>query len=216
MLAEMAPVREPSTYSSNVREFPRDHVGDADLVARVADGDAQALNVVWDRYAVAVRAALFACLGPDSAIDDLVQDVFLGFYRRAGQIHNPAALRSYLLGAAVRSATFERRTRARRSRWLGLFASRSERSRSQPPDVEVNDVVRTLVRVLSTLPARAREAFVLRYVDDLSPPEVAVALGVSESTAKRAIAKGRERVLMHSSTDPVLHGYLLTTLGGRP
>ena len=219
MLVAMAAARVPSVRPSNVREFPRDRVTDAsrdaDLVSRVAAGDGQALNVVWCRYASAVRAALFACLGPDHAIDDLTQDVFLGFYRRAGHIQNPSALRSYLLGAAVRSATFERRTRARRSRWLGLFATQGQKHSVQAPEVEANDVVRTLVRVLGAIPERAREAFVLRYVDDLSPAEVAVALGVSESTAKRAIAKGRERVLFHAGQDAVLHAYLVANIGGR-
>jgi RNA polymerase sigma-70 factor, ECF subfamily len=204
-----------SVRPSNVREIPRDRIGDAELVSRVASGDGQALNVVWDRYASAVRAALFACLGPDHAIDDLVQEVFLAFFRRASQIQNPSALRSYLLGAAVRSATFERRTRARRSRWLGLFASDGQHESIHAPEVDANDVVRTLVRVLGAIPERAREAFVLRYVDDLSPAEVAVALGVSESTAKRAIAKGRERVLYHASEDAVLHAYLVANVGGR-
>jgi RNA polymerase sigma-70 factor, ECF subfamily len=215
MLAMMAPARNPASRPSNVREFPRDRVGDAELVAKVAAGEAQALSVVWDRYATTVRAALFACLGPDHAIDDLLQEIFLGFYRRAGRIENPSALRSYLLGAAVRSATFERRTRARRSRWVGVFASVVRHDAMHGSEVEANDVVRTLVRALAAIPARAREAFVLRYVDDLSPAEVAIALGVSESTAKRAIAKGRERVLFHASSDPILHRYLLSCTGGR-
>jgi RNA polymerase sigma-70 factor (ECF subfamily) len=171
--------------------------------------------LVWERYARAVRAALFASLGPDHAIDDLLQEVFLGFFRRASRIEKPSALRSYLLGAAVRSATFERRTRARRSRWLGLFASDRQTDAAHSPDVDANDVIRSLTQVLEQLPERAREAFVLRYVDDLSPPEIAVALGVSESTAKRAIAKGRERALFYATRDPVLHGYLTKVMGGR-
>lgn len=215
MLARVARASESAIRGSNVREFPRERVADAELVARVAAGDAQAVSLVWERYASAVRAALFVCLGPDHAIDDLLQEVFLGFYRRAGQIQNPSALRSYLLGAAVRSATFERRTRARRSRWLGLFASDAGHAVVHSPEVEANDVVRTLVRLLSSIPARAREAFVLRYVDDLSPAEVAVALGVSESTAKRAICKGRERMLSLAAKDSVLRGFLSTMLGGR-
>lgn len=215
MLSVMSTAREPVARTSNVREFPCDRVSDAELVSRVAAGDGQAVMLVWERYAPAVRAALFASLGPDHALDDLLQDVFLSFFRRAAKIENPSALRSYLLGAAVRTATFERRTRARRSRWLGLFATDSQIDTVHTPEVETQDVVRALTRVLSQLPERAREAFVLRYVDDLSPPEVAVALGVSESTAKRAIAKGRERVLFHAAQESMLHGYLDKVIGGR-
>jgi RNA polymerase sigma-70 factor (ECF subfamily) len=214
MIAAMSAVRDSVVRPSNVREFPRDRVSDAELVERVARGDEQALMVVWDRYAGAVRSALFASLGPDHAIDDLLQEVFWGFFRRAANIENPSALRSYLLGAAVRSATFERRTRARRSRFLGIFAMNSQFEIAHAPEVEASDVIRSLAHVLEQLPARAREAFVLRYVDDLSSAEVAVALGVSESTAKRAIAKGRERVLFFATRDSVLHGYLSRFMGG--
>lgn len=214
MLARVARAPDSAIRASNIREFPRERAGDAELVAKVASGDPQALSVVWERYAPAVRSALYACLGPDHSIDDLLQEVFVGFYRRAGQIQNPSALRSYLLGAAVRSATFERRTRARRSRWLGIFAS-DVREVEQAPEAEANDLVRTLARLLASIPERAREAFVLRYVDDLSPAEVAVALGVSESTAKRAINKGRERVLCLAGKDASLSTYLRSVLGGR-
>lgn len=215
MLSVMSIVRDRAERNSNVREFPCDRLSDAELVARVAAGDGQAVMLVWERYATAVRAALFASLGPDHALDDLLQDVFLSFFRRASKIENPSALRSYLLGAAVRSATFERRTRARRSRWLGLFASDNPIERVHSSEVEAYDVARSLTRLIEQLPPRAREAFVLRYVDDLSPPEVAVALGVSESTAKRAIAKGRDRVLLHAAQEPLLHGYLTRVIGGR-
>ena len=215
MIGVMPAVKDAAPRPSNVRELPRDRLSDADLVARVASGDGQAVMLVWNRYAASVRAALFASLGPDHAIDDLLQEIFLGFFRRAGQIENPSALRSYLLGAAVRSATFERRTRARRSRWIGLFASDTRHEAVYAPEVDAHDVVRSLSKVLEQLPERAREAFVLRYVDDLSPAEVAVAIGVSESTAKRAIAKGRERVLFYAARDSVLHGYLSKVMGGR-
>jgi DNA-directed RNA polymerase specialized sigma24 family protein len=51
-------------------------------------------------------------------------------------------------------------------------------------------------------------AFVLRYAEDLSPQEVALALGVSEAKARRAITRGRERVLSLAKAEPALVTYL--------
>jgi DNA-directed RNA polymerase specialized sigma24 family protein len=51
-------------------------------------------------------------------------------------------------------------------------------------------------------------AFVLRYAEDLSPEEVAIALGVSDARARRAITKGRERVLALGRCEPALLPYL--------
>jgi DNA-directed RNA polymerase specialized sigma24 family protein len=51
-------------------------------------------------------------------------------------------------------------------------------------------------------------AFELRYVMDLSPPEVALALGVSEARARRAITEGRRRVLELATCEPSLAPYV--------
>jgi DNA-directed RNA polymerase specialized sigma24 family protein len=58
------------------------------------------------------------------------------------------------------------------------------------------------------IPERERQAFVLRYVQDLSPEEVAQALRIPKGTAKRAIAKGRSLVLLRARKDAALMQYL--------
>lgn len=193
---------------SVVRAFPRERFSDAELVAAVARGDRDALTAVWNRYAGAVRSALFAGLGPDHSLDDLVQEVFISFYGGAGRLERPSALKAYLLGSAVRIAAFERRTRGRRSRWMALFGIYFGESRLQQPEVEGRDAVRALDRVLGSLSERARMAFILRYVEDLSPAEIATALGTSEATAKRAISKGREKVVLFAHREPALRDYV--------
>ena len=48
----------------------------------------------------------------------------------------------------------------------------------------------------------------LRYVQDLTPAEVAQALGIPVGTAKRAISEGRRRVLLRAQNEPALLQYL--------
>jgi RNA polymerase sigma-70 factor (ECF subfamily) len=201
----MAPAASHRT-ASNVREFPRERSSDAELTIAVARGDRQALATIWNRHAQAVRATLFACLGPDHAVDDLLQEVFVGLLRTAATVEDPSRLRSYLLGAAILRARHERRTRGRRARWMtrmeDVVATRVD------PGVEGRDGLRALLAILQKLKARDREAFVLRYVQSLPPTEVAEALGVSLATAKRDIARGRERVLAYASDEPALMDYV--------
>src|SRR5262245_22633080 len=59
-----------------ISRFPYERLGDAELVEAVAHGDSQAVAVVWDRYSPLVRSVVRASLGPDSATEDLLQDVF--------------------------------------------------------------------------------------------------------------------------------------------
>ena len=183
---------------------------DADLVTAVAEGSKAALRTVWDRYVGAVRATLRSCLGGDPALEDLTQEVFLGFYRSAARIREPAALRPYLLGAAVNAASLELRSRSRRRRWYHRFHLWSKDAVA-PPCIEERDALRSLHDVLARISARGRHAFVLRYVQDLAPAEVAQALGLPIGTAKRAISEGRRRVLSRARREPALMQYLRAT-----
>ena len=76
------------------------------------------------------------------------------------------------------------------------------------PNVEERDALRVLRTILDSVSERPRMAFILRYVQELSPAEVATALEVSAATATRAIARGRERVVLLASREPALAAYV--------
>ncbi len=210
----MASAARPSAQWSNVHLFPKERFSDSELVAAVAQGDHSALEVIWNRYASAVRSTLFSVLGPDHSIEDLIQDVFISFFRSAARMQNPSALKAYLLGSAIRISAFEKRTRGRRSKWLNIFKENwADADEAQLPDVEQADVLSALRRVLDQLAERPRTAFILRYVEDLTVSEIAIAMRTSDATAKRDVAKGRAKVLLLASREPTLCDYL-RYLGG--
>jgi len=190
-----------------VREFPHDRRSDADLVRDVILGNEDALVAVWRRHGPAVRRTLFAQLGRDESVDDLLQEVFLAFTHGAARITQPDRLRSYLMAAAVRQARQAIRDRSRRRRWLGLLAE-DRRGASFPPAVHSRDALRRLRDILDHLPDRLRESFILRFVEGLPTVEVAEIRGVSLATAKRDVAKAHDRVLFQSRRDPALMDYL--------
>jgi len=199
----------PEATAERIVAFPRPRLTDAELVHAVASGDHAALAAVWNRYAGDVRGMIRSCLGADSAADDLVQEVFLGFYRNAGRLSSPSALRSYLLGIAARVCAFEIRTRKRRFRWL-RFTNTGELPDGPLVEspLDSRDSLRALRRILARVPELPRMAFILRYAEDLSPEEVALALGVSNAKARRAITKGRDRVVSLGRNEPALAQYL--------
>ncbi len=207
-MGEVRPLR-PEIPAERVVAFPRDRLTDEELVHAVARGDHGALAAVWARHVADVRSMIRSCLGPDSALDDVVQEVFLGFYRGAARLENPPALRSYLLGIAARACAFELRTRRRRLRWI-----RFTRTGGLPdsPAVEApigpRDSLQALRQLLARIPELPRLAFILRYVEDLSPAEVALALDISEAKARRAITSARKRVLPLVRVEPALASYL--------
>jgi len=199
----------PESLRDRVVPFPGRRQTDAELVQAVVRGDHDALGAVWDRYVGEVRAMIRERLGSDSASDDLVQEVFIAFYQSAARLENPRALRSYLLGIALRQTALELRGRYRR--WRRLRITKTGDLPEVPAAeaaVEPRDALRVLQRVLQRVPELPRMAFVLRYAHDLSPVEVAIVLRISQSKARRAITRGRARVLSLARQEPALLSYL--------
>jgi RNA polymerase sigma-70 factor (ECF subfamily) len=193
----------------SVSRFPPERLGDSELVEAVAQGDATAIGVVWDRYAHLVRGVLRSNLGFDAAVEDLLQEVFIAFLRNASTLRNPAALRAYLVSIAVRLVLVELRRRRVR-RWVTL-SPRGEvpELASASPDFDGALALRALDRILEKLPARQRVAFVLRQVHGLEITEVAAALHVSDSTVKREVSRARHAIAVRAKrSEPRLWAYI--------
>jgi len=197
-----------------VSPFPRDRLGDSELVEAVARGDTAAVGVAWDRYSHVVRGVLRSNLGVDAAVEDLLQDVFVAFLRGASELRDPSALRAYLVSVAVRLVLVELRRRRVR-RWVMLSPKgQVPEVPSAPTDLDGTLALRGLHRLLEALPARRRVAFVLRQVHGLEITEVAAALEVSESTVKREVLRARRAIVARARrSEPALWEYVRRTEG---
>ena len=168
------------------------------------DRDPRAATLVWDRYSGLVRGVLFRSVGPGHDVDDLLQDVFIGFFKNVGTLRDASSLRPFLVGIALRTArTALRKKRVRR--WLHLSDD------GTMPDAESNDAdprsreaLRRLYAILDELPDRERLAFVLRHAEGHELTETAAALGVSLATVKRMLQRADAHVQARASDDDLL------------
>lgn len=197
-----------SLSARSVTRFPVDRADDALLVTATARGDRAAMAEVWDRYADFVRSVLHGAIGPDSAIEDLTQEVFLAFVKSAAAVTDGTKLRAFLAGIAVRLAAMELRRRRVR-RWLLLSPTGELPERAAlAHDAESKEVLAGLARVLAGMSPRRRMAFTLRHVQEMEMLEVAAALEISESTLRRELQRAREHLLRAAAREPALSAYL--------
>jgi RNA polymerase sigma-70 factor (ECF subfamily) len=174
---------------------PRGEVDPARLVAGLVDGEPWAQSAVFDLYAAVTRRVLQRALGPGADVDDALQETFLQLFRSVHRLSEPGALRSFLLGIAVRIAASELRRRRFR-RWLTFSFDGSVPDREAPgADVQGRSEVRRLYAILDELDPTSRLVFVLRHVEGLELAEVADALSMPMSTMKRRLAKASTTVL---------------------
>jgi RNA polymerase sigma-70 factor (ECF subfamily) len=159
-----------------------------------------------------VRRVLTRGLGPGSDVEDLVQEVFLLFFKNVARVRQEGSIRSYILAVTVNALRGELRARTAR-RWLHLRpAAELPEQAFEAIDEDARELVRRFYRVLDGLSANERALFVLRFVELRSLPEVAAALGVSLATVKRKIPGVARKVHARAARDPLL----ATRLEGMP
>lgn len=156
-------------------------VEDRALLAAFHRGDDAAARALWARHAGVLRAYARSLVG-EAAADDVVQGVFLGALRlkrsRIRRVRDPAAWLCRLTrNAALNSRRDAARAEAR---------ERDARVGEPEPDRAGED----LSALLERMPARLREAVVLRHAYGFTLERLAEALGVSRSVAADRYARG--------------------------
>lgn len=158
---------------------------DALVIARVADGDAAALGILFDRYHRDVYAFLSRLRGCRNDLDDLVQTTFVALPSAAGRYDGRASVRAFILGVALQHARRERRRIFRR---LMLWQARvqevdlPEAPRDPEQEAEDREGLQRITTALSRLPEAQRETLVLVQLEGLKGEEVASILGVPVNT----------------------------------
>ena len=123
----------------------------------------------------------------EDVLQDVLLELFLMLQRRPlvqydGLVRRMAALRSL------------DRLRQRR-RVLSLGEDVAEVSREDPEALAIqNELAEWLRAAVARLPEQAAAVFCLRYFENLSNREIAVALGISQSAVSTALNKARNRL----------------------
>ena len=151
----------------------------------------------------AFKQAMYAVRDDDSALD-IVQDAMLKLTEKYAD--KPAAELPMLFQRILQNAIHDHFRRQKvRSTWtvlLSAFGDRGEKEEEYDPletlpaksdsnatvdpaiALEQGQIVRLIEQALERLPARQREAFLLRYWEELDVAETAAAMGCSEGSVK--------------------------------
>jgi RNA polymerase sigma-70 factor (sigma-E family) len=137
------------------------------------------------RYPELVRLA--GLLGADDP-EDIAQEAFARLLRGYGSLRDPDAALAYVR-ATVCNLTRNRHRHLRVVR-LRTPAERLDDAMSSEQAVLLREEQRQVIDALAALPARRREAIVLRYWLGLSEAEIAAAMGISSGTVKSQVSRG--------------------------
>lgn len=165
------------------------------LVMRCQAGDERAFAALVERFGASTLRYVAGLVGGDDA-EDVQQEVWLGVYRRIGQLASPAAFVTWLFTLARHRAVDHLRRRRRERELRDDVAAAHVALGAAAPEhdghVDLDDA--GLRRALAALPALHREVLLLRFEDDLSYADIAVVTGCSIGTVKSRLHHARRRL----------------------
>jgi len=170
----------------------------AEWVRRARAGDAQAFAVLFERHERMVLRTALRLLGRLDLAQDAAQEAFLRLHRHLARFDESRELGPWLYRVVVNVC----RDAARRGRGARLVALEDAAALASPSEGAgareeslLRDEQRRLVQAaLLTLPAREREAIVLRDIEGLTSDEVARILGSSAGTVRSQVAAARLKI----------------------
>jgi RNA polymerase sigma factor (sigma-70 family) len=173
---------------------------------RVTPGAAASVTALYSEHALGLVRLAVVVTGDRAAAEDIVQDAFVGLYRRWDRVPEMAAPLAYLRVSVMNGCRTLLRRRSRLGLWpggpgdagfdqvgpdgLGGPDGPGPLAESAEASALLGEEQRTVAAALRKLPRRQREAVVLRYYLDLSIEETAQVMGVSAGTVKSSVHRG--------------------------
>lgn len=163
---------------------------DAALVRRLAEGDREALSALYDRHAPALYAVAWRILGEREAAEDLVHDVFLEAWKKAGD-YDPAraSVRTWLI-LRTRSRALDRVVSAPRKRTVSLEEESVPEPIAPAAALEGRGDQERVQEALAGLSEEQRQVLELTFFRGLSSGDIAREIGVPIGTVKSRLRAG--------------------------
>ena len=175
-------------------------------MARIAEGDEEALRDLIEKHQGAVYGTIAKMLGDPVEAQDLAQQVFVRVYRAAGSYRATAQFKTWMF-TIVRNLVFNEHRRRSRATFVSLHPPENESGHSggssglDLPDLAnktpgenmlQQEMLREIDEAILTLPEQQRLAIVLRRYDEFSYEQIAEILKTSVPATKSLLFRARE------------------------
>lgn len=167
-------------------------MNDEFLVGSIANGDAEAVRPLIERYKKPLAAVLQRALGSSPDVDDVFQETWIRVVRSAHRF-DPTQRFSAWLFAIAWNLVKDRWARRAPHDDVDL-ATMPSTERSPEEQAVARDRAERVREMVGRLPERLAQAILLRYFEELSEKEVAERLGVPVGTVKSRLHHGLRKL----------------------
>ncbi|HUZ03103.1 MAG TPA: sigma-70 family RNA polymerase sigma factor [Thermomicrobiaceae bacterium] len=182
--------------SADLRQLPDD-----ELVRRMAGGEVEALDILYDRYARAVYAFAVRIVGDGLLAEEVLQEAFVRAWQQAERFELArGSFASWLLSITHNLAIDEVRKRQRRPQRAtsvdiaDLLQGEVDTSVDVEEAAEAAELRSRIQTAMATLPDAQRRVIELAYFDGLTQREIADFLDEPLGTIKTRMRLGMHKL----------------------
>jgi RNA polymerase sigma factor (sigma-70 family) len=173
---------------------------DAELFEQSRQGKVDAFAALVGRHQGLVCAVSYGTTGDRSLSEDIAQETFLAAWRSLGEIREPSKFRAWLLSTA---RNLSRKALRHLGRETPCDLANEKDAAPNPLEAAIDRESEQMVwDALKRVPEQYRAPLILFYREGRSVPQVAEAMGLSESAVHQRLSRGRS-YLKESVTDLV-------------
>jgi RNA polymerase sigma-70 factor, ECF subfamily len=158
---------------------------DAQLLDRVRRGDEQAMATIYDRYSRIVYSVALRVLRDSASAEDVLQDVFLGLWRRPEKFVSARGSLGGWLAVVARNRSIDSLRRKRPSEQVEEVYLASPFNLAD--EAERNTLMQRARAIILRLPLEQRKTLEMAYFDGLTHSEIAEITGDPLGTVKTRI-----------------------------
>ncbi len=148
-----------------------------------------------ERHSAEIHAYLWRLLRDPELASDVLQDTFLRAWRAFPRLKHRDHLRAWLYTIATNRARSLQKARTRRESGLtGVSDEQPDPRPSVAAQAADRDLRRRVLAAVERLPAKQRQALVLRRYQELGYDEIAVIMGGSREAARTNVHLAQERL----------------------
>ena len=174
---------------------------EAELVAKLRQGDTDALEQLYRRYIDRVYSLVFYQVGRDkSAAEDIVQETFLSAINSVGKFRGKSKLYTWLCSIAYHKVAdfYRRQGRQARHGELPSAISAEELDKVQDSDILTSSQIESeegrqvVEQALLSLPLDYRQVLVLKYAEQMPVSEISLVMRRSPKSVEGLLTRARK------------------------
>jgi len=177
---------------------------DAELVARVKEGDKKAFDLLVLKYQRKIMRLLSRMIRDQAEVEDVAQEAFIKAYRALPQFRGDSAFYTWLYRIAINTARNWLASNSRRPSTPSSYENEDGETFDEMDNLTDNttpeselasrQIAQTVNKAIEDLPEDLRTAIVLREIEGMSYEDIAQSMNCPIGTVRSRIFRAREAI----------------------